>query len=73
MLCELIQDITNIQTYRTINATDSIFHKYKLGLVSESAPFRLFETNCSTSCDDDSDSDDQSDQKIRGPYRKYSF
>ena len=30
---------------------DSIFSKYKFGMVGTNAPFKLFESNCSTSGD----------------------
>ena len=52
---------------------DSIFSKYKCGMVGSNAPFKLFESNCSTSGDQDSDDDETNKKKVRGPYRKYTI
>jgi len=50
----------------------SIFEKYKQGSALPNAPFKLFEMMPSfTSAEDDS-SNDERNQKIRGPYRKYT-
>ena len=52
---------------------DSIFSKYKFGTVGTNAPFKLFESNCSTSGDEDSDDESGDDKRARGPYRKYTI
>lgn len=52
---------------------ESLFDKYKLGLAHLKAPFRLFDTSCSTCCEEESESDSHPDRKARGPYRKYTF
>lgn len=51
---------------------ESIFSKYKFGQVGNNAPFKLFESNCSTSQDYDSDDESGDGKKGRGPYRKYT-
>ena len=52
---------------------ESIFTKYKFGMVGTGAPFKLFESNCSTSGDEDSESDSGDEKRVRGPYRKYTI
>ena len=52
---------------------DSIFAKYKFGTVGTNAPFKLFESNCSTSGEEESDDDSDDDKRVRGPYRKYTI
>lgn len=73
MSIDLLKDLLPREDSSTQMEQENIFDKYKLGLAHTKAPFRLFETNCSTSCDEESDSDEQGDRKIRGPYRKYTY
>ena len=70
---DLLKDLLPKEDSSTQMEPETIFDKYKLGLAHTKAPFRLFETNCSTSCDEESDSDEQGDRKVRGPYRKYTY
>lgn len=72
-LSEFLKDSSMREDSSTQLEQESIFDKYKLGHAHSKAPFRLFETSCSTSCDDPSDSDEPSDRRARGPYRKYTF
>lgn len=57
----------------TLMEFESIFDKYKHGLAHANAPFKLFETNCSTSGDEDDEISEKGDRKMRGPYRKYTY
>ena len=38
---------------------DTLFEKYKLGLARLNAPFRLFDSTSSTSCEEDWDSEER--------------
>ena len=69
----LFKDMACKEDSATCTEQETIFDKYKVGRAHLLAPFRLFETNSCTSCDEGEDSDSKEDQKIRGPYRKYSY
>ena len=69
----LFRDLSNREDSSATLDPDSIFDKYKRGEAHQLAPFRLFETNYNTSCDEDSECSSPNDRKARGPYRKYSF
>ena len=54
---------------------ETLFEKYKLGLAHLNAPFRLFDSASSTSCEEEWDSEEQpgAERRARGPYRKYTI
>lgn len=57
MASPLLREVSNKEDSSTFLECWSIFDKYKQGRAHTLAPFRLFETNCNTSCEEDSDSE----------------
>ena len=53
MFCPILRDISNREDCTAQLVTDTIFDKYKQGRANSHAPFRLFETNCSPSEDEE--------------------
>jgi len=73
MFCPILREISNREDSATKLEPNTIFDKYKQGRANSYAPFRLFETNCTPSEDEDSLNHSHSDRKIRGPYRRYTM